>query len=58
MNMNKAAFTYNLERGMFGELQPYPWMWATDLSGAGITGNEPSSPMHPGANSERSRCCQ
>ena len=34
MNMNKAAFTYNLERGMFGELQPYPWMWATDLSGS------------------------
>jgi len=34
MNRNKAAFTYNLERGMFGELQPYPWMWATDLSGS------------------------
>lgn len=30
---NKAAFTYNLERGMFGEIQQYPWMWATDLSG-------------------------
>ncbi len=30
---NKAAFTYNLERGMFGEIQEYPWMWATDLSG-------------------------
>lgn len=30
---NKAAFTYNLERGMFGETQEYPWMWATDLSG-------------------------
>lgn len=33
MSMNKAAFTYNLERGMFGELQAYPWIWATDLSG-------------------------
>lgn len=32
-NMNKAAFTYNLERGMFGEKQEYPWIWATDLSG-------------------------
>jgi alpha-L-fucosidase len=31
--MNKAAFTYNLERGMFGDRQDYPWMWATDLSG-------------------------
>lgn len=31
--MDKAAFTYNLERGMFGETQKYPWMWATDLSG-------------------------
>jgi alpha-L-fucosidase len=31
---NKAAFTYNLERGMFGEPQKYPWMWATDLSGS------------------------
>ncbi len=30
---NKAAFTYNLERGMFGELQTHPWMWATDISG-------------------------
>ncbi len=30
---NKAAFTYNLERGMFGETQDHPWMWATDLSG-------------------------
>ncbi|WP_342804735.1 alpha-L-fucosidase [Alteromonas sp. M12] len=32
-NMDKAAFTYNLERGMFGEIQPHPWMWATDISG-------------------------
>ena len=31
---NKAAFTYNLERGMFGEQQKYPWIWATDLSGS------------------------
>lgn len=31
--VNKAAFTYNLERGMFDELQEYPWIWATDLSG-------------------------
>jgi len=31
---NKAAFTYNLERGMFGEIQEHPWMWATDLSGS------------------------
>lgn len=30
---NKAAFTYNLERGMFGEQQMHPWIWATDLSG-------------------------
>jgi len=30
---NKAAFTYNLERGMFGEIQQHPWMWATDISG-------------------------
>jgi alpha-L-fucosidase len=30
---NKQAFTYNCERGMSGELQPYPWMWATDVSG-------------------------
>ncbi|WP_044632230.1 alpha-L-fucosidase, partial [Neotamlana sedimentorum] len=30
---NKAAFTYNLERGMFGEIQENPWIWATDLSG-------------------------
>ena len=32
-NMDKSAFTYNLERGMFGETQENPWMWATDLSG-------------------------
>ena len=31
---NKAAFTYNLERGMFGEQQAHPWIWATDLSGS------------------------
>lgn len=33
-NENKAAFTYNLERGMFGEQQKHPWIWATDLSGS------------------------
>ena len=31
---DKSAFTYNLERGMSGEIQKYPWMWATDLSGS------------------------
>lgn len=30
---NKAAFTYNLERGMFADTQEHPWMWATDLAG-------------------------
>ncbi|WP_139959457.1 alpha-L-fucosidase [Flavicella sediminum] len=30
---NKAAFTYNMERGMSGEIQEHPWMWATDISG-------------------------
>lgn len=30
---NKSAFTYNLERGMFGEIQAEPWIWATDVSG-------------------------
>ena len=30
---NKAAFTYNLERDMSGELQEHPWIWATDVSG-------------------------
>jgi alpha-L-fucosidase len=32
-NMNRKAFTYNLERGSAGEIKPEPWMWATDLSG-------------------------
>ncbi len=32
-NANRAAFTYNLERGSSGVIQPEPWMWATDLSG-------------------------
>lgn len=31
--VSKEAFTYNLERGMFGEIQAQPWMWATDVSG-------------------------
>ncbi len=30
---DKAAFTYNLERGSSAKIQKYPWMWATDLSG-------------------------
>ncbi|MDO6736279.1 alpha-L-fucosidase [Wenyingzhuangia sp. 2_MG-2023] len=30
---NKAAFTYNLERGGAATIKPNPWMWATDLSG-------------------------
>jgi alpha-L-fucosidase len=30
---NRAAFTYNLERGSAAEIKPEPWMWATDLSG-------------------------
>ncbi len=31
--VDKAAFTYNLERGSAAEIKPEPWMWATDLSG-------------------------
>jgi len=31
--LDKAAFTYNLERGSSADLRPQPWMWATDLSG-------------------------
>ena len=31
--LNRKAFTYNLERGSSGVIQPEPWMWATDLSG-------------------------
>ena len=31
--MDRGAFTYNCERGMSGELQAEPWMWATDVSG-------------------------
>lgn len=30
---DRTAFTYNLERGASGVIQPEPWMWATDLSG-------------------------
>ncbi|RMD82692.1 MAG: glycoside hydrolase family 29 [Lentisphaerae bacterium] len=33
-DVDKAAFTYNFERGMFAEIQPHPWIWATDLSGS------------------------
>jgi alpha-L-fucosidase len=32
-NLDRKAFTYNLERGASGEIQTEPWMWATDLSG-------------------------
>ncbi len=32
--LNRAAFTYNLERGSSDKIQPKPWMWATDLSGS------------------------
>jgi len=31
--VDRTAFTYNLERGGAGEIKPEPWMWATDLSG-------------------------
>ena len=31
--VDRTAFTYNLERGSSGIIQPEPWMWATDLSG-------------------------
>jgi len=31
--INRAAYTYNLERGSAGDIKPEPWMWATDLSG-------------------------
>jgi len=30
---DRTCFTYNCERGMSGEMQPEPWMWATDVSG-------------------------
>ena len=32
-NANRAAFTYNLERGSAADIKPEPWIWATDLSG-------------------------
>ena len=32
-DLDRNAFTYNLERGGAGEIKPVPWMWATDLSG-------------------------
>ena len=32
-NLDRKAFTYNLERGSSDKIQPEPWMWATDLSG-------------------------
>jgi len=30
---DRTCFTYNCERGMSGEMQAEPWMWATDVSG-------------------------
>jgi len=32
-SLNRAAFTYNLERGGADSIKPEPWIWATDLSG-------------------------
>jgi alpha-L-fucosidase len=32
--LDRRAFTYNLERGASADIQPEPWMWATDLSGS------------------------
>jgi len=32
-NLDRRAFTYNLERGGSADIQPEPWIWATDLSG-------------------------
>ena len=32
-NQNRKAFTYNMERGSAAQIEPEPWMWATDLSG-------------------------
>ncbi len=32
-NLDRSAFTYNLERGGANEIKPQPWLWATDLSG-------------------------
>jgi len=31
--IDRAAFTYNLERGSADDIKPEPWIWATDLSG-------------------------
>jgi alpha-L-fucosidase len=31
--LDRRAFTYNLERGGAGEIKSIPWIWATDLSG-------------------------
>jgi alpha-L-fucosidase len=33
-SQNRKAFTYNMERGSASEIEPEPWMWATDLSGS------------------------
>lgn len=32
-DVDRSAFTYNLERGSSGTIQAEPWIWATDLSG-------------------------
>jgi len=32
-NLDRKAFTYNLERGSSVDIQLEPWIWATDLSG-------------------------
>lgn len=32
-NADRRAFTYNLERGSAADINPEPWMWATDVSG-------------------------
>jgi len=32
-NVDRRAFTYNLERGSAADIKPYPWIWATDLCG-------------------------
>lgn len=32
-NIDRSAFTYNLERGAADNIKENPWIWATDLSG-------------------------
>lgn len=33
-NADRRAFTYNMERGMAGDIEEESWIWATDLSGS------------------------